>query len=315
MVSRTISLAGLASALAIAACSGSEGTPEQTAGGFGGSGGGAGGTAPGAAGGPATAQTGGVKADAGRAGAIGTGGTPASGGSVGAVVGGAGTGGIPTAGGAGADVAGSAQGGNAEGGNAEGGNAGGAGAGVASGGSSGGAAATGGASNEPFVLAWQDDFNSIDSSAWQLQTFTWEGNQALIFDAERERIEWRAHASLSAAPSGSEKPYLGVEMRSTRTLTYGRVSARMRFAKGSGIVSGLVLFYTPFPNCDWNEIDIEHLGRASNSSQLNAMVYTGTPNPSCTTSVTPTQDPQIADLGFNAETDFHVYDVEWTPDG
>ena len=81
-------------------------------------------------------------------------------------------------------------------------------------------------------------------------------------------------------------------MRSAKTLTYGKVSARMRFATGSGVVSGLVLFYTPYPNCNWNEIDIEHLGDSSNSSQLNCQVYLGTPVPSCTTSVSPTQDPR-----------------------
>jgi len=121
--------------------------------------------------------------------------------------------------------------------------------------------------------------------------------------------------SLTSAPSGAAKPYLGVEMRSVKTLTYGKVSARMRFAKGSGVVSGLVLFYTPYPNCDWNEIDIEHLGKSSTSSQLNAMVYTGTPDPTCVASVTPTQDPAIVELGFDAESDFHLYDIEWTPAG
>ena len=45
------------------------------------------------------------------------------------------------------------------------------------------------------------------------------------------------------------------------------------------------------------------------------MVYLGTPMPNCTTSVTPTQDPLIVNLGFDAESDFHIYDVEWTPSG
>jgi beta-glucanase (GH16 family) len=89
----------------------------------------------------------------------------------------------------------------------------------------------------------------------------------------------------------------------------------MRFAHGSGVVSGLVLFYTPYPNCNWNEIDIEHLGDSSNTSQLNAQVFTGAVNPQCTTSVTPTQDPLVVNLGVDAETAFHQYDIEWTPAG
>ncbi|HTQ06163.1 MAG TPA: glycoside hydrolase family 16 protein [Polyangiaceae bacterium] len=173
----------------------------------------------------------------------------------------------------------------------------------------------GGLGGGPFVLSWQDDFDVLDASAWQLQTFTFDGNDAQFSTSNAAVANGVLTISLTAAPSGATKPYLGVEMRSAKTLTYGKVSARMRFATGSGVVSGLVLFYTPYPNCDWNEIDIEHLGKSSNTSQLNAQVFLGTPDPNCTASVTPTQDPQIVDLGFDAENDFHLYDIEWTPSG
>ena len=105
-------------------------------------------------------------------------------------------------------------------------------------------------------------------------------------------------------------------MRSVQTLTYGKVSASMRFAHGSGVVSGLVLFYTPFPNCNWNEIDIEHLGMTEQhlSAQLPG-VHRHRRASQCTTSVVPTQDPLVVNLGVNAETAFHQYDIEWTPDG
>ena len=169
--------------------------------------------------------------------------------------------------------------------------------------------------NDPFVLTWQDDFNTLNAADWQLENFTFAGNLAQFTPQNATVANGILTLALTSAPSGSAQPYLGVEMRSTRTLTYGKLSARMRFATGSGVVSGLVLFYTPFPNCDWNEIDIEHLGNSSGTSQLNAMVYVGAPVPSCTTSVTPTQDPLITPLGFNAEADFHQYDVEWTPAG
>lgn len=168
---------------------------------------------------------------------------------------------------------------------------------------------------DPFVLSWQDDFNTLDGSSWQLQTFTFGGSLAQFSTQNARVANGILTIALTPAPANSPQPYLGVEMRSTRTLTYGKVSARMRFATGSGVVSGLVLFYTPFPNCDWNEIDIEHLGNSSNTSQFNAMVFLGTPVTNCSTSVVPTQDPLISNLGFNAETDFHQYDIEWTPAG
>lgn len=186
--------------------------------------------------------------------------------------------------------------------------------GVSIGGSTGGSAGADGNSGS-FTLAWQDDFDALDSSRWQAQNFTWEGNAAQFTPDNVSVANGALSMSLTTAPSGSTKPYRGVELRSTKTLTYGKVSARMRFARGSGVVSGLVLFYTPYPNCDWNEIDIEHLGNSSRTSQLNAMVYTGAPNDACTTSVSPTQDPLVVSLGVDAEADYHVYDIEWTPLG
>ncbi len=191
-------------------------------------------------------------------------------------------------------------------------------AGSSSAGSSSAGTGDGGAGDagpSPFVLSWLDDFNTLDLSAWQLQTFTYSGNEALFSTQNAAVNNGVLTISLTPAPAGAAEPYLGVEMRSAKTLTYGKVSARMRFAQGSGVVSGLVLFYTPFPNCDWNEIDVEHLGDSSMTSQLNAMVFTGTPQPNCTASVTPTQDPLVVNLGFNAENDFHLYDIEWTPAG
>ena len=166
-----------------------------------------------------------------------------------------------------------------------------------------------------FALSWQDDFNALDPAAWRLQTFTFGGNLAQFSTQNAAVANGILTISLTPNPANPAEPYNGVEMRSTKTLTYGKVSSRMRFASGSGVVSGLVLFYTPFPNCNWNEIDIEHLGNSKMTSQLNAQVYLGTPVANCTTSVSGTQDPLIMNLGVDAEADFHQYDIEWTPAG
>ncbi|HSS39690.1 MAG TPA: glycoside hydrolase family 16 protein [Polyangia bacterium] len=185
----------------------------------------------------------------------------------------------------------------------------------AAGPSSGAGGTAGDGGPDPFVLAWQDDFDTLDATRWQLQSFTFGGNLAQFTPQNAAVANGVLTINLTANPNSTTEPYWGVEMRSVATLKYGKVSARMRFAAGSGVVSGLVLFYTPYPNCNWNEIDIEHLGSSSNTSQLSCQVYLGTPNPSCTTSVSPTADPQIVNLGVNAETEFHQYDIEWTPAG
>lgn len=192
---------------------------------------------------------------------------------------------------------------------------GGAGGSTATGGSSGAVDAGADGASDPFVLSWQDDFDTLDTTAWQLQTFTFGGNEAQFTPQNAAVANGILTISLTPNPNSTTEPYWGVEMRSVKTLTYGKVSARMRFATGSGVVSGLVLFYTPYPNCNWNEIDIEHLGDSSDTSQLNCQVYLGTPVPGCTTSVSPTQDPQVVNLGVDAEADFHQYDIEWTPAG
>lgn len=163
-----------------------------------------------------------------------------------------------------------------------------------------------------FVPAWHDDFDG-DLDQWQLMTHSWDGNLAK-FSAANARVA-DSLLTIELTRSGeAAKPFRGVELRSLRTLTYGKVEARMRFARGSGVVSGMVLIYTPWPADDWNELDIEHLGKTPSAVQLNAQVYLGPPVAKpAREAVKPTQDLEVAQLGFDAESEFHVYGIEWTP--
>jgi len=168
--------------------------------------------------------------------------------------------------------------------------------------------------SDQFVLSWQDDFDTL-SAAWQLQTFTFGGNLAQFSTENASVANGYPH---DEADSKSREHDRTIQWRRDAFdqdphVRQGLGAHALRFRLG--VVSGLVLFYTPFPNCNWNEIDIEHLGDSAMTSQLNAQVFLGTPTPGCTTSVSPTQDPQVVNLGANAETDFHQYDIEWTPAG
>lgn len=175
---------------------------------------------------------------------------------------------------------------------------------------------------DPFVLLFRDDFDSLNADHWQLMTHSWDSNLALFSSESVSLQDGSLQLTLLDAPAGTtddtgaEKSFLGAEVRSNATIEYGRVSARMRLARGSGVVSSLVTIYTPWPADDWNELDIEALGVNTSEVQFNAMVYTGEP-PSApvTTSVSPTQYPQLVSLGFDGSEDYHVYTIEWTPEG
>lgn len=165
-----------------------------------------------------------------------------------------------------------------------------------------------------FQLAWEDSFDSFDSTRWSLQTHSWEGNLAQFSTANTKFENGIATLLLTPEPADTMKPFRGVEMRSRAALTYGKVESRIRFAKGSGVVSSLVLIYTPWPADDWNELDIETLGRYTDRTQLNVMIYAGPPTTSpVSKSVSPTQFPQLAMLPFDPTAEFHDYTIEWTP--
>ncbi len=166
-------------------------------------------------------------------------------------------------------------------------------------------ATTGSASR--FELLWQDDFDSFDGARWQLMTHSWDGNLATFSTANTRFQDGILSLLLTREPSDTVKPFRGVEMRSRETLTYGKIETRARYARGSGVVSGTVLIYTPWPPDSWNELDIEYLGAFADRMQFNAMVWMGGQP------VTPTQFPQTVSLGFDAAADFHVYAIEWTP--
>jgi beta-glucanase (GH16 family) len=102
-------------------------------------------------------------------------------------------------------------------------------------------------------------------------THSWDGNLAQFGASNVAVADGLLSIGLSEVDD-AEKPYSGVELRSTETLTFGKVEASVRFARGSAVVSSLVLIYTPWPPDDWNELDIEFLGKNSDRVQFNHMV-------------------------------------------
>jgi endo-1,3-1,4-beta-glycanase ExoK len=170
-----------------------------------------------------------------------------------------------------------------------------------------------------FTLLFKDDFDHFDNNRWQLTNHSWPGNLAL-FSADTVSVAdgmmtiKLIHAPVGTESSGETKSFLGAEVRSVASINYGRVSARAKLAKGSAVVSALVTIYTAWPADNWNEFDIESLGKNTREIQFNSMVYTGPKlTPPVTLSVTPTAHPSMQGLGFDSSEDFHIYTIEWTP--
>ncbi len=99
------------------------------------------------------------------------------------------------------------------------------------------------------------------------------------------------------------KEYKGAELRTNESFLYGRFEVSMKSAEGSGLVSSLFTFYdNPDFTTNWNEIDLEILGRYNNEAQFNAIE--GRHNMH--------EHSQV--LGFNPHEAFHTYAFDWTPE-
>lgn len=99
------------------------------------------------------------------------------------------------------------------------------------------------------------------------------------------------------------KPYKGAELRTHDTFLYGRFEVRMKSAEVSGMLASFFTYHdTNQVPQQWNEIDIESLGRYDDQTQYNI--------------ITPWQADHVVHqpLEFNPHAAFHVMAIEWTPD-
>jgi hypothetical protein len=104
--------------------------------------------------------------------------------------------------------------------------------------------------------------------------------------------------------AGQSKPYSGAEYRTKASYTYGRFEVRIKSAPGSGMLTSFFTYHdsSPFSVSNWNEIDIENMGRYSNETQFNT--------------ITPGRVDHVRRqaVKFNPHIAFHLYAFEWTPD-
>ncbi len=161
-----------------------------------------------------------------------------------------------------------------------------------------------------WVLVWQEDFDARDAAfeaRWDVGTHTFDGNEAQFVPQNVVVDNGLLTLRLTPEPAGS-RMYSGAELRTdnqTGFFRYGRFEARMKAARGSGVISSLFTFrYDP-----WQEVDIEFKGRNTTAMQANIFYNEGTAN--APYEVPPF--PEDAPLPFDAADAFHVYAFEWEP--
>ncbi|MBT3962374.1 MAG: family 16 glycosylhydrolase [Candidatus Marinimicrobia bacterium] len=103
------------------------------------------------------------------------------------------------------------------------------------------------------------------------------------------------------------KPYRGGELRTIESYKYGRFEVRMKSAPGSGVISSFFTFHDYWADghtssAYWNEIDLEWLGRYNDKIHTNLIVHDQW------------DLPELLDLTFNPNEEFHTYAFEWTSD-
>lgn len=100
----------------------------------------------------------------------------------------------------------------------------------------------------------------------------------------------------------SAKTYKGAEYRTKEAFTYGKFETRMKPAGKEGMLASFFTYHEITNTSEWNEIDIEILGRYTNDVQFNP--------------ITKGQVNHVSHAltSFNPALDYHDYGFEWTPD-
>lgn len=184
---------------------------------------------------------------------------------------------------------------------------------------SGGVAAMGGADTGgdvpeagTFTLLWEDNFDTIDTSRWGTASHTFNENAAQ-FHPSLVTVEdgiLRLGLEKNPAPGADDRAYLGGEIRTKESFIYGRFETRAKFATGSGVVSSMFTFYDHYADANldenWNEIDLEFLGKNTDSVQWNVIHWDANSNY--------TSHEEHTTVSFNPSEEFHEYAIEWLPD-
>lgn len=154
--------------------------------------------------------------------------------------------------------------------------------------------------------AWSDS-GDLPTEFWSPREDTFPSNLALFKPAnvsQSESVELTLRSEKSRV-----RDYTAGALASRESFLYGSFAARLKPARGSGIITGFFLHR----NGPRQEIDIEFRGKDTTKMLVNVFFNPGPVGTRLEYGYRGT--PTEIDLGFDAADEFHNYEIEWTPTG
>jgi len=152
-----------------------------------------------------------------------------------------------------------------------------------------------------FTLVFMDDFEDYDPTLWQKSDWAngdpfynaWCPEQVSINEGILELNLEGKECNLKTHASG--------EYRSLDTYKYGRYTTKFKASDTNGTISSFFTYTGASEGTQWDEIDIEILGRDPSKIQVN---YWRNGK----------EHPLTLELGFDASLQMHTYSFIWTPE-
>lgn len=158
------------------------------------------------------------------------------------------------------------------------------------------------------VTSWTEH-DTLDDKTWKLRDDTFPSNLALFTPANFSHSPDESATLTLRAEETSVRQFTSAAIASHEKYLYGSFSADLQPSNVSGVITGLFLHR----NGPRQEIDIEFLGKDTTKMLVNVYYNPGPDGTKLEYGYRGT--PTLIDLGFDAATSFHNYEIEWWPNG
>lgn len=158
------------------------------------------------------------------------------------------------------------------------------------------------------LVATYNPQRQLDEDVWRLREDTFPSNLS-IFSPNNFIQTSRSHGSLvlDAQPT-RVREFTAAAIASRQSYRYGTFRAVLKPSDTPGLITGFFLHR----NGPRQEIDIEFLGKDTTKILVNVFYNPGPSGTKLEYGYIGT--PALIELGFDAATEFHTYEIEWHPD-